>query len=368
MHEASEPICWPLVPWCEQLRVLSPGQTPYALLLFAAAALMVALTFSQRRWTTAAYAGLFLLTLAKVGLIALDYRLRLNQHYMAFWVCVVYLFVPGKRDAVRLLLVLFYFWAGTLKVNWEWISGSALYRPLWFFTGRGVIVACAYVVVMELLVSWGLLARRSWIFWSAVAQIALFHVMSWAVVDFFCPILMFLLLSIVVLDRLIPRPDGPAQNARLDLGSLLNGRARWATYVTGALFTAFQLMPYAFPGDRTITGEGRLYALHMFDAQVVCDAWTVATSADGTDARLDLQTGTLPRINCDPIVVIGRARNLCARLSRPGAPANLHVMLRARRSTEADLQTVIDLPSFCAHDVRYNPFRHNDWIQLTRTD
>jgi hypothetical protein len=104
----------------------------------------------------------------------------------------------------RRRFALFYFWAGTLKVNWEWISGAALYRPLWFFTGRGVIVACAYVVLMELFVSWGLLARRSWIFWSAVAQLALFHVMSWAVVDFFYPILMFLLLSIVVLDRLYP--------------------------------------------------------------------------------------------------------------------------------------------------------------------
>src|SRR5262245_41232231 len=285
MHEASEPICWPLIPWCEHLRVLSPAEAQFGLLLFAAAAGVVALAFSRGRWTSAAYTGLFLLTIAKIGLVALDYRLRLNQHYMAFWVCFVYLLVPGKRDAVRLLLVLFYFWAGTLKVNWEWISGAALYRPLWFITGRGVIVACAYVLLMELVVSWGLLARRGWIFWSAVTQIALFHVMSWAVVDFFYPVLMFLLLSIVVLDRLFPRPEMSALIGRMDLGSLLSGRARSATYITGVMFTAFQLMPYAFPGDRTITGEGRLYALHMFDARVVCDAWAVETAADGTEAR-----------------------------------------------------------------------------------
>ena len=273
MHEASEPICWPLFPWCEHLRVLSPDQVRYGLVLFAAAAVAVALAFSRRRWTAAAYTGLLLLTIAKIGLIALDYRLRLNQHYMAFWACFVYLLIPGKRDAVRLLLVLFYFWAGTLKVNWEWISGAALYRPLWFFSGRGVIVACAYVVLMELAVSWGLLARRSWIFWSAMAQIALFHVMSWAVVDFFYPVLMFLLLSIVVLDRLFPGRSTSAWHQRMDFGSLFSGRARPAIYVTGVLFTAFQAVPYAFPGDRTISGEGRLYALHMFDAQVACDAW-----------------------------------------------------------------------------------------------
>jgi hypothetical protein len=264
------------------------------------------------------------------------------------------------------LLVLFYFWAGTLKVNWEWISGAALYRPLWFFTGRGVIVACAYVVLMELVVSWGLLARRSWIFWSAVAQIALFHVMSWAVVDFFYPVLMFLLLSIVVLDRLYPRPGTSARAQSLDVGSLVRGQARWATYVTGMVFTAFQLTPLAFPGDRTITGEGRLYALHMFDARVVCEAWAVATAADKSESRIDLHARTLPRMNCDPIVVIGRARNLCMRLSQSGAPANLRVRLQSRRSTEAELQTVIDQPAFCTSDVRYNPFRHNAWIQLTQ--
>jgi hypothetical protein len=361
MNGWGEAICWPLFPWCGELRVLPPAHAQYALILFGVASAIVALAFLRPGWTPAAYAGLFLLTLAKVGLIALDYRLRLNQHYMAFWICFAFLLVPGKRDAVRLLLVLFYFWAGTLKVNWEWISGAALYRPLWFFSGRGVIVACAYVVVMELFVSWGLLARRSWIFWTAVVQIAVFHVMSWAVVDFFYPVLMFLLLTIVVLDRLYPPPSG----VRLDLRSLLTGDARHTAYATGILFTAFQLVPYAFPGDRTITGEGRLYALHMFDARIVCEAWAVATAADGTDTRIDLRSGMLPRINCDPIVVVGRARNLCNRLSRPGAPANLHVVLRARRSTDPELQTVIDLPSFCDRDVQYHPFRHNDWILPT---
>ena len=62
---------------------------------------------------------------------------------MALWVTGVFLAVPGKREALRLLLVLFYVWAGTLKLNWEWISGAGLYRPLWLIHGRAVIAACA---------------------------------------------------------------------------------------------------------------------------------------------------------------------------------------------------------------------------------
>src|SRR4029450_6360560 len=96
MHDSGEAICWPLFPWCNELRVLSPAHPQLGLVVFAAASLIVALAFLRRRWTAAAYTGLFVLTLAKVGLIALDYRLRLNQHYMAFWASFVCLLVPGK--------------------------------------------------------------------------------------------------------------------------------------------------------------------------------------------------------------------------------------------------------------------------------
>jgi hypothetical protein len=83
-----------------------------------------------------------------------------------------FLVVPGKRDALRALITLCYFWAGTLKLNWEWVSGAGLYRPMWPFIGAGVVAACAYVIVLELVVSWGLLARRAWIFWAAARPAA----------------------------------------------------------------------------------------------------------------------------------------------------------------------------------------------------
>jgi hypothetical protein len=356
----AEPICWPLVSNCASLRVLSADQLHWLLRAYCAAALLVAPLFLRRRLVPYGYAGLIALSALKLLVLALDYRLRLNQHYMAFWATAVFLFVPGKRDALRVLLVLFYFWAGTLKLNWEWISGAALYRPLWLITGSGVVAACAYVVVLELVVSWGLLAERAWIFWAALAQVALFHVMSWAIVDFFYPLLMFLLILVFPLGRLWP----PAGAPRGLLRPLLQGRLRAGTYVTAAAFSLFQLFPYTLPGDRAITGEGRLYALHMFDARIVCDAHATVLDRNGLVRDVDLRIAFLPRIDCDPIVAYNRARNLCeGRSSLDVAVVDLDLHLAARRTTDAVLHEVVNLPSFCRGAPPYRSLRHNAWIQ-----
>jgi len=359
MSRATEPICWPLVPNCAALRVLTDGEVHRLLQLFTLGAVAVAALFLWRRFVPAAWAGLLALNLVKLALLALDYRLRHNQHYMALWVAAVFLFVPGKRDALRVLIVLFYVWAGTLKLNWEWISGADLYRPLWFFTGAGVVAACAYVVVMELGISWGLLASRAWVFWAALAQIVLFHVMSWAIVDFFYPLLMFLLLSIYPLVRLWPPGD-----RRGLLAPLWRGRLRPAVYAPAVALSLFQLASYAFPGDRAITGEGRLYALHMFDARVDCDAFAAVRGRDGSVRRVSLQLTYMPRINCDPIVIFNRARNLCTGRSRLATDvADLDLHLLARHAKDPAFHDVINVPRFCGSGLRYAPFRHNEWIK-----
>jgi len=78
---------------------------------------------------------------------------------------------------------------------------------------------CVYVIVLELGVTWGLLARRAWIFWTALAQFLVFHALSWQVVGFFYPLLMFAILAIFPLSRLVePR-------TRLTACSSHSGRA-----------------------------------------------------------------------------------------------------------------------------------------------
>jgi hypothetical protein len=96
----------------------------------------------------------------------------------------------------------------------------------------------------------------------------------------------------------------------------MRGTVGWGSYARAATFSILQLVPHAYPGDAAVTGEGRLYALHMFDAKVECDAYADVRAADGTVRRLNLRRGLLVRIDCDPIVLYGRARNLCEHRSQ----------------------------------------------------
>ena len=365
LHSRAEPICWPLVPACEALRVLDPAQLSWVLVAYGLGAIAVGLLFLSPARTPAAYGGLLASNAVKLAIMLLDFRLRMNQHYMAFAVTAAYLFVPGKR-AIRVLIVLFYFWAGTLKLNWEWISGAGLYRPIWLFSGSGILAACLYVVALELGVSWGLLARRAWIFWAALAQFAVFHVFSWPVVGFFYPLLMFAILTIYPMCRLLPapRPDGAEHAADTGvLEALWRGRERWSTYATAAAFSALQLTPYAFPGDRSLTGEGRLYALHMFDARPVCEGYASLRRPDGSRTRVDLKLPLDTRVACDPVVFYNRARNLCRRPETAPVPfRDLDLHLWVRRATETRLRPLIALEEFCSRNVSYHPFRHNGWI------
>jgi len=343
-------ICWPLLPDCEGLRVLPLAGLEHAAALWAAGGLLVAGAFLRRRWAGRAYAGLFLLVLCELAFLALDFRLRRNQHSMALWVTTAFLLVPRKRAALPVLICLFYFWAGTLKLNWEWLSGAALYRPVWLFTGPWLVVATTYVIALELVMVWGLLAQRALWFWGAFAQVVVFHVFSWPVVGFFYPLLMFGILAIFPLRRLLPATAGGPANLR----------SAWAL---AALYSALQLTPYLFPGDRALTGEGRLFALHMFDARITCEAWADVRLADGTLRRESLRKHWEARTACDPILIHGFARNLCrARDAGRTAFVDLDVHLRSRRTSERELQTVIDFPDFCARLPRYRPFQHNDWI------
>jgi len=355
----AEPICWPLVPECGALRILSPAGVALALRAYFAAAVGTGLLFASRRLVPWAYASLVLVNALKLAIMLLDYRLRMNQHYMAFFATFAYLFVPAKRDGLRVLVTLFYFWAGTLKLNWEWISGAGLYRPMWPFSGSGVLVACVYVIVLELGVAWGLLAKRAWIFWAAFAQFLVFHALSWQVVGFFYPLLMFAILAIFPLSRLVePRdpPDGL-------LIALWKGRELRTVYALAALFSLLQLIPYAFPGDRTLTGQGRLYALHMFDARATCAGWAELHNADGTTTRRDLKLPLDTRVACDPIVYFNRARNLCRqRDAGRAAFEDLDLFLSARRASDGEMKRVIATKGFCAKGERYDPFRHNAWI------
>jgi voltage-gated potassium channel Kch len=366
LEPSTEAVCWPLVPGCEALRVLTPGMLRVVVLGYGALALATTILFLRRRTARVAVLLLAGLVAIEVAILSLDFRLRRNQHYMSLATMLTFLLLPGRRDNVRVLMVLFYVWAGVLKLDFEWLSGSALYKDPWLFTGRGIVVACVYVVVLELFVVWGMLARSAVWFWSAFAQVIVFHIFSWPIVGYFYPILMMMLLTIFVLCRAVPVHAGATSGPSL-LSSFLHGRAAASVYVTATVLSALQILPYLYPGDVALTGEGRLYALNMFDAKVSCEAYADVKLRDGTVQRESLKIFGEPRTGCDPILVRAAALSLCRSRSEGRRDfVDIDVRLLSRRESGTTLHTLVALDDFCARPPSYDPFFHNEWISTEK--
>jgi len=347
----SDAVCWPFFEGCRALRVLGEDSIRSYTYGLAAASVATAALFSSKRTARWGYWLLVLCVLAKGYFMALDYRTRLNQHYMAFWATFVLLLIPRKRDALRLVIVLFYVWAGTIKLNHEWLSGAALYGPLWWLSGRIVPLACTYVVVLEIALVWLLLSRRRLWFWTTVAQLLAFHLFSFALVGFFYPLLMTLLLTIFPLCWLAENPEQPSLLRRL-----VAGRLHPAIYAVAIATTLMQAIPLFYAGDAAITGQGRLFGLHMFDARIQCNGYArVYDPPDVVHPADEVRRST--RMGCDPAVWIEFAKNECRRRS----DARLDLFLESRRSSDGHWQTVIDQPSFCDHPLHVNALAPNDW-------
>ena len=353
-----EPICWPYFESCWQYRFKSTDDIAAVLVidLLLIVAAGVALAQRARRTFTML---LVVLNVSLFALMSLDYRLRGNEFYMLFWLNVVYLCWPAKRWSIPLVIVSFYFWAGVLKLNYEWLSGAVLYHALWGIPASLNWLACSYVVVMEMLVTWALLARRALLFWCALAQLALFHVESLSQIHWFYPLLMAAILSWFVIDRLSGPDDG-----RAALTLLVRLRAPRAAYGILGLFAAFQLTPYLYRGDRALTGQGRIFALHMFEARQVCDVTAVLHRTGAPDQTVDLKLpGLNPREICDPVVYFSRVENLCRSRTSDPALQDVDWTMKIKRTTDVAMTTVVDETGFCGNGYKYVLFANNAWLK-----
>lgn len=325
-------ICWPFLPGCEAVRVVPELVWSGLPWLVALGGVVVALLFAARR-TKAAMGGLAVLTALGLAVLLQDYRLRLNQHLMHNLVLLAFLGLPDRRRTLQVLVVSFYFWAGTIKLNADWLTGAALLP-----TGVPGIpdawlpLACAYVVFLELFGVFGLFGPR-WLRWLTLGQLGLFHLLSYGVVGFYYPLLTVGLLSIFPLCWTLAAPERTEPSRP------------WIPAFVALGFAALQLLPRLAPGDPALTGRGHLLSLHMFDAKVVCEGHLLVTTTDGQVQRVPLPTDQGPdRMRCDPVIHRGIARHTC---SRPDV-RDLDLRLSSRRSTSTELVPVLTEDRFCS--------------------
>lgn len=349
MTKDSLAICWPFFDRCSELRFLGDSGILILLVCYVALSLFVASLFLNRKYIKAGFILLLLLEALKVFILLLDYRLRMNQHYMAFWVSLIYLFYPSKLKNIKIIIPLFYFWAGVLKLNKEWLSGSALYGKIWFFHDSELLPwACLYVVFLELVFIWGLWSKKgTLLFTITLIQLFLFHLFSYSVVSFFYPLLMFCLLSIFILQK-----NHDKDKQQRDLGFPLP----ISSYLLILIFSSLQIFHHLMPGDTALTGEGRFFGLHMFDAKVQC-RMSAYFNGQNNSGKIDLLVPAPIRLKCDPVVAINHAKHLC----RKGVHS-FTLRLESKRQSDEDFKVIINIPDFCKEDISYSIFKHNSWI------
>lgn len=361
-----EAICWPFFETCAQYRFLNANQLKLVMAGYMAMGLWGALSFwsasrlpanslAQRKkivQSLVIFAATFALHFV---FVFADYRLRLNQHIMIFWTALVFIFLRSKSFSLKLMVVSFYFWAGLIKFTPDWIEGYSFAGRLDHIFGSYLGLATRYVIVLELVIIWGLFAKSAWIRWLTYMQLLLFHLVSYFLVGYYYPLLMLLLTAVFPVSWIFEKRDPLKQ---VKLRSLVNS----GLVMVLTLFAVLQMLPLFFGRDVTLTGEGRLFALHMIDASVECKARATIKSQNRNEVPMSLKINAPYRISCDPALFLSRARNLCEKFSK-SSTTDMDWKLVSRHR-HGPWTKIVDFKNFCSikDQVKYHVFSKNPWI------
>lgn len=333
-------LCWPFFKECDSYRSwLHTNLTSIiGVFGFVSFGAVIAFLFRRPRVGLVFFA---VATILRAAIFLGDYRLMGNYHYMFWWMTAAFIFLPHKELVARVLLVCFYFFAGLLKLNAEWLGGHALnVAPI--LEGGWLTASLFYVIVLELLIVPLALSSSRTIQATVWVQLMIFHIFSWHIVGYFYPLTMLCLSSILIL-------PGPRE-------SFWHGRR--VVIPISVVFLMFQLVPRLIPGNEALSGEGRFFSLTMLDAKVQCVNNIELSSAKKNfvvhDPLFDLET----RIRCDPYVHLQLARKVCA--TNPNSSVQLE--LKSKQASDSEFITVASLADVCIDSIDYRIIGRNDWI------
>lgn len=336
-------LCWPMAPYCESFRFSDSSNAAVFLYFYAFLGLVTAVAFYLRKHN--AYLLLAGLLALKAYFSSLSYGLMGNYHYMAFIVHLAFLFLPNKRQLIPFIIGIFYWGAGLLKFNPEWLSGVALVRPSFLSPGLQHL-SLIYVVILETVLVLGLFSKMPLYRYLVLGQFFLFHLFSWHIVGYFYPLTMFLLLGLFILIPLCKEP----WEARLDQ-QLFKNKSSLAVL---AILICLQFIPYVFARDPATSGAPRLVSLNMLDAKVQCESVLIRNQKNAVEVYDPFIRPPSTRTQCDPIVFLNQLNKICQT-----DDGNFDFWLQSRRSTDSRLETRLHIKDVCK-----KPFLAMLWAEI----
>lgn len=346
-------ICWPHWESCSSL-AWNHGSVRALLILYLALAL-----FSVILWITNSYRAAILGTLStlilKNFIIAQDYRLGGNYHYIPTLLCLAFLILPHRTRTLPFFFWMIYFTAGILKIDHQWLSGAAINERL--FPSFVIQIGVWYVLVLEIIFSFFIFLKNRNLFWFFFLQIFLFHLFSWHLTRFFYPSVMLLMLSILVLLRDIEKPSWGIIEVREFF--------REPTILAAvSIFIFLQLPQYYLPGKAALTGQGRSFALIMYDGRTDCQPHLSIWKNNQIKEELPLTAPWLiTRIKCDPIIYKQLAERVCQWGKKDDRVEQIDLHLPIKYENEKEYRSIVSVNDICNKQLFYSNFFPNYWIR-----
>lgn len=346
IYNANYAICWP---WIENCHFL-PNNELIINGIFSAylgLSLIAVIYFVIRKYVIWGYWILVILTVIKFLIFINDYRFMGNYHYMTFWIYLLYLFVPEKIKTLSLSIVLFYFFAGSLKLNNEWMTSITFINSL-NIDQKLTEWLCALVILLELALVWLLLTKSRVYKIIVLLLLLVFHMISLKVVGYFYPAIMFCLDSIFVLAMLF---DGSNRKAPTAIHSVIP--ANGISLVVLGVLILFQFIPYLYQGDSSLTAQGRLFSLNMLDSKSECEDFIYLKYQDYiAEVSRPAEAKYSVRIQCDPLVVFAEAKHYCKIEKQNPNFIDLDIAMVSARQTDSLYQPIFSYKNFCSRGLK----------------
>ena len=345
--------CWPYFQNCENLlflRTLPEGYSQPFVYMVLFGLLVLATYFAfKKEWCRAHLALMPAFFWHAFVMFFMTYSISGNYDYYLFVLTLVLLFFPHKEFFLKLVLVVFYFAAATIKIHEGWILGtyfSALKTGMPIFPDWSIPIWTNLVIFMQIVGSWFLLSSNKVLQRTAFVYFVIFHLYSGLLVGYRYPVTV--LPSIIILFgplfKYTPLP--------FDRKSL----AGWVLIM--CLFIS-QFISVVIPGDVKMTMEGNKYGLYMFEGNHQCISSNVIYYKDGTNREVRSESESARR-RCDPYVYWFRIKTAC---ERDKEVARIEWTFDHSVNGSPFLR-IVDVEDACV--LEFQAFFHNEWVKIDK--
>lgn len=326
--------CYPFFQNCWKVEFFDLINFKYVLFVYLILSFLTGFFFITSKIKLAYILSIALL-LIKFVMVFSRYNVMGNYHTMHFLACICYLFFSQKRVVYVYIICIFYFCAGLLKFNQEWMSGAALVGPPPYFGPFLLVASLAYVIILETALIWGLLSKYKAIRFVTLLQLFIFHLYSYFIVGYFYPSIMICLLSMIWVPYIIT--DNFKFNYHFFSLNKMN-----MFFIFALIF--LNILPKIQYDDPALDGKRRFLRFNMLDARTECNQILLLKTPHTVQNLSIAKTLRALRVHCDPVSYQAYIDRICSELEKDQV---LQVFMESKRTTNTKYTPIWDTKNAC---------------------